>query len=37
MTDKMVEAYLKALGNEERAAATIEKNIAVLYKALQPF
>ena len=25
MTDKMVEAYLKALGNEERAAATIEK------------
>ncbi len=25
MTDKMVEAYLKALENEERAAATIEK------------
>ena len=25
MTDKMVEAYLKALGNEERAAATVEK------------
>jgi hypothetical protein len=25
MTDKMVEAYLKALGNEERAAASIEK------------
>ena len=25
MTDKMVEAYLKALESEERAAATIEK------------
>ena len=25
MTDKMVEAYLKALENEERAAATLEK------------
>lgn len=25
MTDKMVEAYLKALENEERAAASIEK------------
>ena len=25
MTDKMVEAYLKALENEERAAATVEK------------
>lgn len=25
MTDKMVEAYLKALENEERVAATIEK------------
>ena len=25
MTDKMVEAYLKALGDEERAAASIEK------------
>lgn len=25
MTDKMVKAYLKALGNEERAAASIEK------------
>lgn len=25
MTDKMVEAYLKALESEERAAATVEK------------
>ena len=25
MTDKMVESYLKALENEERAAATVEK------------
>ena len=33
MTDKMVEAYLKALGNEERAAATIEK----YRRALQSF
>ena len=35
ITDKMVEAYLKALESEERAAATIEKYRRAL--ALQPF